>query len=113
MASKPLLYSVVLTKGAERDLETIYDYIAEHDSPEKANYLLDQLIKITQDLTQNPTRGRYPKELVALGIKEYRQVSFKPYRVIYRLSENQVIIYVIADGRREMQAVLARRLLGA
>ncbi|NBS83035.1 MAG: type II toxin-antitoxin system RelE/ParE family toxin, partial [Betaproteobacteria bacterium] len=35
-----------------------------------------------------------------------------PYRVIYRVADNKVIIYLIVDGRRDMQAVLARRLLG-
>jgi len=49
--------------------------------------------------------------LLALGIKEYRQTSFKPYRVIYRVIGRQVVLYVIADGRRDMQTVLARRLL--
>ncbi|PIV33769.1 MAG: plasmid stabilization protein, partial [Lysobacterales bacterium CG02_land_8_20_14_3_00_62_12] len=52
-------------------------------------------------------------ELVSLGIKEYRQTFFNPYLVIYRVTGSQVIIYLIADGRREMQTVLARRLLGA
>jgi toxin ParE1/3/4 len=60
-----------------------------------------------------PERGDYPKELLALGIREYRQTSLKPYRVIYRVAGSQVIIYLIADGRRDMQSVLTRRLLGA
>jgi len=68
---------------------------------------------IVESLSKFPERGSYPKELVSLGIKEYRQTFFKPYRVIYRISETRVIIYMIADGRRDMQTVLARRLLGA
>lgn len=55
----------------------------------------------------------YPKELLALGIKEYRQTSFKPYRLIYRVVSSQVVIYLIVDGRRNMESALARRLLGA
>ena len=51
--------------------------------------------------------------LLALGIKEYRQVFFKPYRMIYRVIGKQVYIHLIVDGRRDMQSVLARRLLGA
>jgi len=57
-------------------------------------------------------RGSPPKELRALGDKEFRQVFFKPDRLIYRIAEQQVIIYLIADGRRDMQTLLARRLLG-
>jgi toxin ParE1/3/4 len=53
------------------------------------------------------------KELVSFGVKEYRQTFFKPYCVIYQVTGKQVIIYLIADGLRDMQSVLARRLLGA
>jgi toxin ParE1/3/4 len=75
--------------------------------------VLDQLMQVVQSLSRFPERGGYPKELISLGIKEYRQRAFKPYRVIYRVLGKQVVIYLIADGRRDMQSVLARRLLGA
>ncbi len=42
----------------------------------------------------------------------YGSVARFSYRVIYRVLGKQVIIYVVADGRRDMQAVLSRRLLG-
>ena len=106
-------HDVLLTEGAERDLEELYDYIAGFDSPANADYVLDQLMEVVEDLATFPERGAYPKELLALGIREYRQAFFKPYRVIYRVMGKQVIIYLIADGRRDMQSLLARRLLGA
>ena len=112
MAGKATRYEVLLTQGAEEDLKSIYDYIAEFDCVANANYVLDQLMEVAQGLARFPERGNYPKELVALGIKEYRQTAFKPYRVIYRVVGHQVIIYLIVDGRRDMQSVLARRLLG-
>ena len=113
MAGTPAKFEVLLTEGAEQDLESIHDYIAEFDCITNANYVLDQLMKVVESLSRLPERGSYPRELLALGIKEYRQTLFKPYRVIYRVGGNQVIIYLIADGRRDMQSVLARRLLGA
>lgn len=113
MASRPARYEVLLTVGAEQDLESIHDYIAEFDSVANANHVLDRLMEVAQSLAQFPERGSYPKELVALGIKDYRQTLFKPYRVIYRVMGSQVVIYLIVDGRRDMQSVLARRLLGA
>jgi toxin ParE1/3/4 len=66
-----------------------------------------------EKLAVMPQRGSYPRELLALGIKEYRQVFFKPYRLIYRVIGRDVVVYVVADGRRDMQSLLARRLLGA
>lgn len=113
MAGAPAKFDVLLTEGAEQDLASIHDYISELDCIANANYVLDELMYIAESLSKFPERGSYPKELVSLGIKEYRQTCFKPYRVIYRVAGSQVITYLIADGRRDMQSVLARRLLGA
>lgn len=113
MAGKPTRYEVLLTPGAEQDLESIHDYIAEFDSVANADHVLDRLMDVVDGLAQFPERGSYPKELVALGMKAYRQTAFKPYRVIYRILGSRVVIYLIVDGRRDMQSVLARRLLGA
>src|SRR4051812_5277174 len=106
-------FKVLLTKDAERDLEDIYTYIAEHDCRQKADYVLDRLLEVTDSLMTTPERGLMPRELAALGIQEYRQVFFKPYRVIYRQFDQQVVIYLIADGRRDMQSLLSRRVLNA
>jgi toxin ParE1/3/4 len=113
MAGRPPRHEVLLTHGAEQDLESIHDHIAEADCLSSANRVLDQLMSVVDGLAHMPERGSYPKELVALGIKEYRQTVFKPYRVIYRVLGQRVVIYLIVDGRRDMQSVLARRLLGA
>ena len=113
MAGRPTRYEVLLTQGAEQDLESIHDYISEFDSVANANHLLDRLMEVVVGLAQFPERGSYPRELVALGIKDYRRTAFKPYRLIYRVLGSTVVIYLIVDGRWDMQSVLARRLLGA
>ena len=113
MVGRPTCYEVLLTQGAEQDLESIHDYISEFDSVANANHALDRLMEVVEGLAQFPERGGYPKELVALGIKDYRQTAFKPYRVVYRALGGRVVIYLFADGRRDMQSLLSRRLLGA
>lgn len=105
-------FEVVLTRGAEDDLEEIYDYIVEHDGLERADYVLDQLLEVSHSLSSLPAKGSVPRELQCLGIREFRQTFFKPYRVIYRVVGQQVVIFVIVDGRRDMQSLLTRRLLG-
>ena len=106
-------YEVLLTKDAERDLEELFDYIVGRDSPTAARRVLDRVDKSIASLGSFPERGSFPKELLALGIRDYRQVFFKPYRVICRTVGIRVYIYLIVDGRRDMQTLLARRLLGA
>ncbi len=104
-------FEVLLTAGARRDLQEIVDFIAENDSPESADRVLARLEEAIAGLSELPERGSHPKELLELGIREYRQVFFKPYRLIYRVSGKYVHVYLIADGRRDMQSLLERRLL--
>lgn len=104
-------FSVLLTESAARDLEEIYEYIAHRDSSRKADAVLTRIEKAFESLESSPQRGSYPREMAALGIREYRQVFFKPYRIIYRVSGEEVYVLLIADGRRDMQSLLERRHL--
>lgn len=113
MSNDPSLHEVLLTDSAEQDLADIHGYIATFDSPAQADHVQDGLLAAIEGLAVLPERGSYPKELLALGIKAYRQTFFRPYRVIYRVQHRQVIVYLVADGRRDMESVLARRLLTA
>ena len=106
-------FAVLLTKDAARDLNELYDYIAVHDSPRKANYVLKQIEKTFSTLYEFPERGVYPKELLKLGIREYREIFFKPYRIIFRVMDKNVYVLLIVDGRRDMHSLLQRRLLDA
>jgi len=106
-------FEVLLTDDAARDLEEICDYIDRHDSPARADHVLERIAEAFQGLSDHPQRGRYPRELLDIGVREYREVFFKPYRIIYRVTEDTVYVLVIADGRRDMQTLLQRRLLQA
>ena len=106
-------FDVRLTRGAEIDLEALYGYVKDNRSAEQADALLDRLLAAIETLEISPLRGSVPKELDALGIREFRQILVEPYRLIYRLGGKTVFVMVIADGRRDMQALLERRLLGS
>lgn len=111
MTSKSVRYAVALTEDAQRDLEELYDYIAEHDAPAKADHVLAAIEKLLDTLAIFPERSPVTKELLSVGIRDYRETYFKPYRVIYRVVNRNVYVYLIVDGRRDMQALLLRRLL--
>jgi toxin ParE1/3/4 len=111
------VYEVVLTADAELDLQELYDYTAENDAPAKADHFLDRMEQLLASLANLPERGALTKELFALGIREYRETYFKPYRVVYRVTQSDkrpmVYVYLIVDGRRDMQALLQRRMFRA
>ena len=103
---------VRFTEGAVRDLEDIHDYIARVESAASAALVLGKLRELCDSLAQFPERGAFPPELLELGIRDFRQMGWKPYRVIYRVVGRQLMIQLVADGRRDMRSLLSRRLLG-
>lgn len=102
---------VLLAEDAERDIEDIYRYVARQDSVAGADRLLDALDEACGLLANMPERGNFPKELLRLGITDYHEAHYKPYRIIYRIIGGDVVIYCVLDGRRDMQSLLERRLL--
>lgn len=101
------VYEVVLSRDAECDLEGIYKNAGRNKAEELFHGLLEQ----AHSLSQFPERGSYPEEMLRLGIKEFRQVIFKTWHLIYRVTDSQVIVLMVVDGRRNMESILTRRLL--
>ncbi len=104
---------VLLTADAAADLAEIVDHVVAADGAVRAGRVLDRIEQCLASLHEMPQRGAHPPELLALGIREYREIFFKPYRLICRVDRETVNVYLIVDGRRDMQRLLMRRLLGA
>lgn len=86
-------YTVHLVADAERDLLSIYRYVALNDSAENAGRLLDNIEKTILKLESMPMRGHYPPELERIGVLEYREIFFKPYRIIYQVMKSSVYVF--------------------
>ncbi len=106
-----MAFAVQLTDDAAHDLEEIFDYLSRRDPPGRAEHVLERIEQAFHALSAFPERGRHPRELLELGIREYREVFFEPYRLIYRVMGDGVYVLVIEAGRRDMRALLQRRLL--
>jgi toxin ParE1/3/4 len=104
-------YSVVITESAEKDIIGIYQFIAEHDSPEAADYVLEKLESACYGLDVEPNRGKQIQELASIGVTAFRQLYFKPYKVIYQIQGNKVYIMAVIDGRRDLEELLIEKLL--
>jgi toxin ParE1/3/4 len=107
-----MIYSLRITSSALRDLEEIHDWIAENDTMANADHVLDRLSETAETIAALPHRSSRPSELPHNMEGEFRQVFFKPYRIIYEIILNEVVIHLVADGRRNLQTLLLRRLNG-
>jgi len=104
-------WKVLLTDHAVHDLGDAYGFIARKDGPDAADRVLDRIEEAIAALASFPNRGTRPRELLDLGIREYREVVALNFRVIYRIVDRAVYVFVIADGRRDMKQLLERRIL--
>ena len=106
-------YTVLLTEDALLDLEDIAYFVTLHDGSHRAEQVGRQINKALHGLTSFPNRGNHPQELLAIENRSYREIHVQSWRIVYRVDASQVIVYIVADGRRDMQALLTRRLLNA
>ena len=103
-------YVVSITRSAEDDLNEIIMYITQN-SPQTAIKILERLQAKINTLYHFPYRGGYVPELLARNIKEYRQLTETPWKIIYKVDEKMVNILAIIDSRRNLQDLLVRKLL--
>lgn len=101
---------VIWAEAAVADLEELVTYIAQ-DSPVHATRLMSSLRSKAASLAVNPRRGRVVPELGRFGMRTWRELIVRPYRVIYRLTNDTVTVLAVFDGRRDLEDVLLERLL--
>ena len=104
-------YQVFLVSDAEDDIFEIYKYVSRNDSVQNADDLFNKLKATCYSLEKFPERGHIPPELERISVQEFKEIYLKPYRIIYKISDNNVYIHCILDGRRDLQELLQRRLL--
>ena len=106
-----MTYKIILAETAETDIYDIHEYVESHDSLQNADKLLGGIEQKIISLKTMPQRGHCPPELLRFGNHEYREIHFKPYRIIYSIRTSEVIVNSVLDGRRDIQTLLLQRLL--
>ena len=104
-------YPVLVVAEAEEDIFDIYRYVLNADGRERADYVLGKLQETCETLRRMPRRGHIPPELERIGVPGYREIHFKPYRIIYEIRGKKVFVHCVLDGRRVVQDILEHRLL--
>jgi toxin ParE1/3/4 len=103
-------FDVRMSAPAEQDIESIYDYLHAHGSPDIAGDLLAKLLDRIDSLEFFPMRGAIVPE-VEVDTDELRQFVVGVYRGIHVVEDDVVLIVAVIDGRRNVGAFLQERLV--
>lgn len=102
-------FEVFWSETAIRDLERIVDFVAE-EAPMAAQHLFDEIAERARTLEHLPLRGRVVPELARFEVTTHRELLIEPYRLIYRIDSNRVLVVALFDGRRNLEGVLLSRV---
>jgi plasmid stabilization system protein ParE len=98
-------YRVELGVAAQRDIESIRDYIARDKPGAAEKWELDIRDKVLS-LDSLPERSEVVPESRVVG-KDFRHLLFGNYRIIYRISQDVVyVVRVIHAARRLKKSML-------
>jgi toxin ParE1/3/4 len=106
----PNTHKVIISKYAEEDIKEIINYYLTIDSA-FAESLLSSFEARILELRAFPDRGRIVPELEKQGITNYRELIEGNYRIVYRVSPENVAILSMIDSRRNLEDLLLIKLM--
>jgi len=104
-------HKVFLAPFAEHDIEGILAYLDHREPPGRSDEVQRRFENLVRSLETSPSRGRIVPEARLIGLTDYREVFYGPYRLIYYIAARTVNVVAVLDGRRDLHSVLADRLL--
>ena len=105
-----MTFEIRFSIPAKNDLLQIHDYYLVQVSDSFAVELIDNLQRAVNSLADNPERGSFPRELLSTQAPSYRQLIVQPFRIVYQIKAQIIYIHAVLDQRRNVRAILQRRL---
>jgi len=85
---------------AKADLRAIHDFIA-HDSTHYAKKVTQDLREKTDLLEELPRIGKVVAEL---GDDNVRELALYSYRILYEISDDDIVVLAVVHKRRDLAA---------
>ena len=95
---------LVWSNPAAYDLEQIQNYIAE-DNVEVAIRFTKEIFDEVESIPVQPYQGR---KIPELSKDEYRELIFRKYRIMYKISESTIFILAIVNSRMSFDSIRNR-----
>lgn len=98
---------LIWAETAVDDLEQIQNYIAE-DNIDAAINFIGAILEEVEKIPLQPYRGRKIPEMLK---EEYRELIFRKYRIMYRVSGTTIFILAVIHSRINFNTIKNKMLL--
>jgi toxin ParE1/3/4 len=84
---------------------------AKSDLQDLRRYIITKIQQSIKQVEEFPLKGSNPPELMDFQLTGYYQVISGMNRIIYQIANDTIYIHIISDTRRDLKAILAKRLI--
>ena len=102
-------FKIIVPPSVRKDLRDIVEYHYEVNKI-YSQKLFNSLIKRISELEAFPEKGRVVPELRDHNIETYKELIEEPYRIIYRIMKEEVLLVSVIDRRRNVEETLIKKL---
>jgi toxin ParE1/3/4 len=102
---------ILWSRDASDDLTGIISFIAERSGKKVARGIYSRIREKVESIREFPATGRIVPELTSIGITEIHELIEPPWRIFYRIYQNDVRILSVVDGRRNIEEILYRKVI--
>jgi len=103
--------TVLWSKDAQDDLIEIVYYIKEKSGSKIAKTIYNRIIDKINNSISFPESHRVVPELSEIGVRDIKEIIDPPWRIFYRISDSEIKILSIIDGRRNIEDILYRKMI--
>lgn len=102
--------SLVILPGALDDLLRLQDYMLDRWSESAWLRAEEEIFAKLESLQAGRLTGVPIPELAQVGMLDYRHAFTSHHKLVYRLIEGDLVLYVVVSHRQDYPTVLQRRL---
>jgi len=94
-------------------LNEILEHYSDRAGENVANNIYERIIKEIELLELEKIKTKRTQELKDIGILDVYELVVKPWKVYYKISENNKKVYIlfVLDGRRNLEEILISKVI--
>ncbi len=102
---------IVWSQDASDDLIDVITLIRDKSGKKIANEIYQRIISHVEKIEILPKGGRVVPELLTIGVIDIREIIESPWRIFYRIDEEEIQIISLIDGRRNIEEILYKKVI--